>query len=72
MDHDPNGTLRCSECKRKPRENENADDELRAESDGVGELVVFCPECWGREFGSPPGPADEVHALLSAGKRRDV
>jgi hypothetical protein len=26
--------------------------EWRAESDGVAELVVFCPECWQREFGS--------------------
>jgi hypothetical protein len=44
-------SLRCSECGREPREDENADDEWRAESDGVGELHVFCPECWEREFG---------------------
>jgi hypothetical protein len=43
--------LRCSECKRAPREDENPDDEWRAVSDGVGELHIFCPECWGREFG---------------------
>ena len=49
MQRDP--SLRCSECGREPREDENADDEWRAESDGVGELHVFCPECWGREFG---------------------
>jgi len=44
--------LRCSECKREPREDENPDDEWRAVSDGVGELHVFCPECWRREFDS--------------------
>ena len=41
----------CSECGRKPREDEIADDEWRAGSDGVGELHIFCPECWEREFG---------------------
>ena len=25
----------------------------RAESDGTGELLVFCPECWQRESGGP-------------------
>ena len=43
--------LNCSECKREPREDENPDDEWRAVSDGVGELHIFCPECWEREFG---------------------
>jgi len=33
------------------RSDENAADEGRAFSDGVGELVVFCPECGEREFG---------------------
>jgi len=28
-------------------------DDWRVESDGVGELHVFCPECWRREFGVP-------------------
>ena len=42
---------RCSECKRESREDENADDEWRVESDGVGELHICCPECWAREFG---------------------
>lgn len=46
-----NRTSRCSECKREPREDENPDDEWRVESDGVGELHIFCPECWEREFG---------------------
>jgi hypothetical protein len=41
------GELRVGE----PRDHENADDEWRAGSDGVGELHVFCPECWEREFG---------------------
>lgn len=42
---------RCSECKREPREDERPEDEWRVESDGVGELHTFCPECWEREFG---------------------
>jgi hypothetical protein len=33
------------------RDDENADDEWRVESDGVGELLVFCPQCAEREFG---------------------
>jgi hypothetical protein len=48
--------IRCSEFKREPREDENADDEWRAVSDGVGELHIFCPECWEREFGSSVSP----------------
>jgi hypothetical protein len=43
--------LVCGECDRKPRPEENADDDWRAYSDGVGELIVFCPECAKREFG---------------------
>jgi len=27
------------------------DDKWRAHSDGLGELHVFCRECWEREFG---------------------
>ena len=42
---------RCSECGREPCENEVALDGWRVESDGVGELYVFCPQCWAREFG---------------------
>jgi hypothetical protein len=34
------------------RPEENPADDWRAESDGLGELLVFCPECWQREFGS--------------------
>jgi len=30
---------------------ENSDDDWRVKSDGLGELHVFCPECWQREFG---------------------
>jgi hypothetical protein len=44
--------LRCAECGRVPREAENADDDWRAFSDGIGELHVFCPECAEREFGN--------------------
>ena len=50
--------LRCAECGRGPREDENADDEWRAGSDGLGELHVFCPECWERDF-SENAPASE-------------
>jgi hypothetical protein len=43
--------LRCAECGRKPRQDENAADEWRAYSDGAGELIVFCPECAERSSG---------------------
>ena len=43
--------LVCAECGRAPRDDENAADEWRAYSDGVGELHVFCPACAEREFG---------------------
>jgi hypothetical protein len=43
--------LRCAECGRTPRDDENAADEWRAYSDGVGGLPVFCPDCASREFG---------------------
>jgi len=42
----------CANCGREPRKDENADDDWRAYSDGMGELVTFCPECAEREFGS--------------------
>jgi hypothetical protein len=42
--------IRCANCRRRPRADENADDEWRVYSDGVGELLVFCPECAEREF----------------------
>jgi hypothetical protein len=45
--------IRCSECGRVPRPDENADDDWRVESDGAGGLLVFCPQCWQREFGGP-------------------
>ena len=40
----------CANCQRRPRPDENAGDEWRVESDGLGELHVFCPECWQQEF----------------------
>ena len=43
---------RCANCERTSRPDENPDDDWRAESDGTGELLVFCPKCWQREFGS--------------------
>lgn len=33
-----------------PRTPERADDDWRAESDRTGELLVFCPECWERDW----------------------
>jgi len=41
----------CADCQRTPRPGENPDDHWRAESDGTGELLVFCLECWQREVG---------------------
>jgi hypothetical protein len=49
-------TLRCAECHRRPRPDENPDDEWRVYSDGIGELHTFCPECARREF-APDAPA---------------
>jgi hypothetical protein len=57
-------TLRCKECGRLPRPDENAADEWRDYSDGVGELLVFCPECAAREFG------DKADAELEVTDRR--
>ena len=58
--------LRCVECGRESRDDENADDEWRAGSDGVGELHVFCPECWEREFGenAPASSAPEATSSI--------
>jgi hypothetical protein len=42
--------LVCAECGQVPDADENAADEWRAYSDGVGELHVFCPDCAEREF----------------------
>ncbi len=42
----------CRTAVAPPRPAENADDDWRVESDGAGGLLVFCPECWQREFGS--------------------
>jgi len=46
----------CANCRRRPRPDENYEDDWRVASDGVGELHTFCPECWTREFGpvAPP------------------
>jgi hypothetical protein len=51
MTNDPEET-RWSNCQRAPRPDENPNDEWRVESDGTGELHMFCPECWQREFGA--------------------
>jgi hypothetical protein len=42
--------LRCAECGRQPCDDEKAEDEWRAYSDGL-ELFTFCSECAEREFG---------------------
>jgi hypothetical protein len=44
--------LRCENCDREPREDENAAYEWRVYPDGLGELLIFCPECAQREFGA--------------------
>ena len=44
-------SLICTECGREPCPDENAADNWRVESDGLGELHVFCPACWQRGFG---------------------
>ena len=36
------------ECGREPRDGETRWDEWRCYSDGLGELLTFCPECAGR------------------------
>jgi len=46
-----------------PHPGENPDDEWRAESDGTGELLVFWPECWQREFGAGSRKARRVAGL---------
>ena len=43
----------------------NPDDEWRVESDGTGELLVFCPVCWQREFGSSGYAGSAVERLHS-------
>lgn len=42
--------LKCANCGREPRADENPYDIWRIASDGVQELHVFCPECFKREF----------------------
>jgi hypothetical protein len=37
--------LRCANRGREPRPDENAEDEWRAASNELGELLVFCPPC---------------------------
>jgi hypothetical protein len=54
--------LRCAECDRTPRDDENPLDEWRCYSDGCGELVTMCPECSKREFGEN-APAGRTSSL---------
>jgi hypothetical protein len=45
--------LTCAQCGRKPREDENAEDDWRTYYKAVGDGVTLCPECV-REIGVPP------------------
>jgi len=47
----PERATGCANCRRAPRDDERVDDERRVRSSRAGELHVFCPECWQREFG---------------------
>jgi hypothetical protein len=47
----PPEPLRCAECGREPREDENAEDDWRTFYEGVGDGVTLCPDCAEREFG---------------------
>jgi len=49
------GDLRCVECRRKARADENASDQWCAYPGVDGELHVFCPECAEREFAGSAG-----------------
>ena len=44
--------MRCANCARTLRPDENPNDTWRVESDGTGELLALCPDCWQREFGA--------------------
>jgi hypothetical protein len=60
---------------------ENSDDEWRLYSDGLGELMLFCPECAEREFGgsvpvlarlSVPEPFQERSRTASPARRNET
>ena len=42
--------IRCAECAREVDEFTAIGEKWRYSSDGVGELLPFCPECAKREF----------------------
>ena len=42
----------CGNCGRASMTEESFDDEWRGETDATGALMMFCPDCWRREFGS--------------------
>jgi len=46
--------VRCSECHREVDEFTAIAERWGYWSDGCGELLAFCPECAGREFGGRP------------------
>ena len=48
--------LRCAECGRQPRDDENAPDEWQAYLDVDDHLPVFCPQCAQREFKAYDAP----------------
>jgi hypothetical protein len=44
-------TLTCTECGRQASEAEAEQEGWRVHSDGIGDLLPFCPECAEREIG---------------------
>ena len=53
------GGIRCAECRRDVDEFTAIAEKWGYWSDGVGDLVPFCPECGKREF-APDAPASRV------------
>jgi ribosomal protein S27AE len=51
MPDDRAGRITCVECGHLPFPQEEVEESWRVNSDGLGELHVFCPECAEREFG---------------------
>ena len=63
------GAFRCGECHREVDEFTAIAEKWGYWSDGVGELVAFCPECARREF-APDAPATGL--VLSRGVARAI
>jgi hypothetical protein len=63
------GDIRCAECEREVDEFTAIFEKWGYWSDGVGELVPFCPECARREF-APDTPGSG--SSLSTTARRSA